>query len=541
MKFISWIIAIVILVAGGGIAYYVLTMEPSVVADEHGHEGGQSGPALPEEPDAEATGEHGEPPETSGHEGGESHAGEESGGHAAQEETAVGPHNGRLLKSETLDLEVTIFEEGVPPEFRVYPYTGGTPVSPAQVKLVISLRRFGGRTDRIEFTPQEDYLRSLQAVEEPHSFDVEVEAALGGASQHWEYDSYEGRTTMSAEGAAQAGVKTEMAGPVEAAGTLELPGAIKLNQDRVIHVVPRLSGLVREVHKSLGNDVKEGELLAVVDSKELASAKSEYLAALERRELAQARYNMENDLRKKKISPEQDFLEARQALAEGDINVRASMQKLQSLGIGEEAIAGIGQQRGHSLTSYEVRSPIDGTVIEKHLALGEAVKDDSDVFVLADLTSVWVEIVVYAADLNRVRTGQSVGVRSEDLGLSAEGTISYIGDLVGETTRAARAIVDLPNPDRAWRPGLFVTVTVAEGAIQFPVAVPEEALQTFRDWNVVFLASGDTYQAQPVELGRRAGGWLEVTAGLKPGDTYVSKNSYLIKADIEKSGASHDH
>ena len=505
MKALNLLLALAILATGGAATYFFATTAGTVAVDAHGEHGGE---------------------------------GEEGGEHAEGER---GPHNGRMLESEALDLEITIFESGVEPEFRVYPYRHGEPVPLEPLRLSIDLHRFGGRTDTIEFQPQEDYLRGQQTVEEPHSFEVEVRASVQGKVQTWIFESFEGRAQMSAEAARQAGVETTVAGPAQAIGTLSLPGTIGLNRDRVAHIVPRLSGVARAVHKSLGDDVKNNEVLAIIDSKELADAKSAYLASHERRALAQARFDVEKELYGKKVSPEQDYVEARQALAETDISVRTARQKLLALGLSEEALAETQRGGGSSLTQYELRSPFEGTVIEKHLALGEAVKEDSDCFVLADLSSVWAEIVVYAADLKRVRIGQAVSVHSADLGATAKGSISYIGDIVGETTRAARAIVDLPNPDRIWKPGLYVNVKIAEGETEFPVAVPEGALQSIRDWTVVFLTDGVTYQAQPVALGRKVGGWAEVLSGLEPGDTYVSANSYLIKADIEKSGASHDH
>ena len=193
------------------------------------------------------------------------------------------------------------------------------------------------------------------------------------------------------------------------------------------------------------------------------------------------------------------------------------------------------------LAKTEIRSPIDGVILEKHLNVGEAVAESSGLFVIADLSTVWVEVTVYAQDLGRVREGSAVTIHSEELGRTAEGTLAYIGSLVGVESRSAKAIVKLANPERVWRPGLFVTAEVVEEDVEVPLAVSEDALQAFRDWTVVFGKFGDTYEIRPVELGRRAGGWVEVLSGIGPGQEYVTANSYVIKADIEKSGAAHDH
>ena len=501
MKLLNFLLGALLVLAGGAAVVYVLKMEPAPVANSEEH-----GVATP-----------------------------------AATEYERGPHNGRLLRSGPLELEVTIFESGIPPEFHIFPFTGGKPIPPENVQLTVTLHRFGGRADAIAFEPQDDYLLGQQEVVEPHSFDVDVKATYESQAHDWQYASYEGRTTMTEAAALQAGVEYAVAGPVKVSDSIELPGEIALDADRLVHITPRLSGVAREVNKSLGDKVSKNELLAVIDSKELADIKSEYLAALERRDLAQARYNIESDLHSKKISAEQEFLEARQVLAEAGINVRSARQKLQSLGLSDDAVASA-QQEGNPFTRYELISPIDGTIIEKHLAVGEAVQEEADCFVIADLSGVWAKTVVYAADLKRVRPGQQAIVRSADLDIAAEGTVSFIGELVGQETRAAQAIVEIPNPDGNWRPGLYVTVELIDDKeLELPLAVPSDAIQSFRDWSVVFMRDGDLYEICPVELGRTFGDWVEVTSGLEPGVSYVSKNSYIIKADIEKSGATHDH
>ena len=501
MKILNVAIAIVIVIAGLWGAYYLLNSAPKTPA------------------------------------GGDGHA-EEVGGHDAEER---GPHGGRLLHEDGLALEITIFETGVPPEFRIFPYADEKPVPPEDVDLTVLLHRLGGRTDTVTFTPENNFLKSAQEVEEPHSFDVEVKAEFAGKSRAWTYESYEGRVKISEEAARQGGLETQPAGPGTIRGVVTLPGEIKLNANHIVHVVPRLSGLVREVGKNLGETVKKGDLLAVIDSRELADAKSGLLADLERRELAQVRTAREKDLFAKKISSEEEYLTARQALAELDVSVRSAEQKLHSLGLAAGQIADIRSGKDITLTDYPIHAPIDGTIIEKHLSMGEAVADNADAFVIADLSSVWTEVVVYAADLIRIRENNPVTVHSQDLGLDAQGTIAFIGALVGEQTRTATAIVDLPNPDGLWRPGLFVTITLADEEIPVPVAVPLDAIQTFRDWSVVFVAVGDAYELRPVEQGRSDGTLVEIVSGLNPGEQFVSKNSYLIKADIEKAGASHDH
>lgn len=322
---------------------------------------------------------------------------------------------------------------------------------------------------------------------------------------------------------------------------LSLPGEIALDANRVVHVVPRLTGVATQVSKNLGDTVSKGEVLAVIDSRELADVKSSYLAAIERRSLAQSRYSREKELFDKKISPAEDYLSAKQALAEEEINIRAADQKLQALGLSLESIAAVRDRSDKTLTDYTLVSPIDGTIIEKHINTGEYVDEQADAFVIADLTQVWVSVVVYAADLRNIHDGQQVLVRSEDLALEATGEVAYIGALVGEQTRTAKATVELPNPDGHWRPGLFVSVAMTQEEYTVDVAVPADAVQTLNDKSVVFVREGDALEARPVKLGRSDGKQVEILEGLASGEMYVAENSFLVKADIEKAGAAHEH
>jgi cobalt-zinc-cadmium efflux system membrane fusion protein len=148
---------------------------------------------------------------------------------------------------------------------------------------------------------------------------------------------------------------------------------------------------------------------------------------------------------------------------------------------------------------------------------------------------------VYARDLAAVREGQEATVISSDLGGSVEGRVSYIGPLVGQETRAATARIVLPNPGGGWRPGLFVTASLVREETEVPLAVSAEGIQTFRDWQVVFVRYGDWFEARPLELGRSDGEWVEVLSGLALGDEYASTNSFAVKAEIGKLGATHDH
>lgn len=456
-------------------------------------------------------------------------------------DVAKGPHGGRLLSKDGFQVEVTIYEKGVPPQFRIHSFEKGKPIDPNEVKLNIALHRLGGRVDEIRFQKEGDYLRGDKVIEEPHSFDVKVVAERKGQTYQWEYSQVEGRVEMSPKTAESAGIEVKTAGPVRIKTVLELPGEIGFNKNKVAHVVPMLSGVVTEVRKNLGDKVKKGEVLAVLNSRELSDLKSAYLSSTKRVELAKANFEREERLFKKKISPEQDFLTSKQVLAETEIELQAAIQRLFALGLSKADIKNISETAEGNLARYKLLAPFDGMVVEKHVAVGEAIKEDADIFVIADLSTLWGEITVYAKDLLVVRLGQKVTVRSKGLDLETTGKVSYLGSLVGEQTRAATAYVDIPNPKGIWRPGLFVTVELVQEEVTVPVAVSSDAIQTFREWNVVFVQYGNQFEVRPLELGRSDGKWVEVVSGLSAGEKYAEKNSFVLKADLGKAGASHDH
>ena len=350
--------------------------------------------------------------------------------------------------------------------------------------------------------------------------------------------SSEGRLRMDEAKAKANGIDVRVAGPAKIVSLLQLQGEIQFNQDRVAHVVPRLAGVVVKVAKNLGDPVRQGELLAVIESKALADLKSEHYAARIRLEMARGTFEREKRLWEEKISAEQDYLASRHALAEAQIAQRNAEQKLLALGLTRDTLA---QNGAEGLTRYEIRSPIGGVVTEKHLAFGEAVKEDTSIFTIADLSSVWAEMTVYPSDLPAVKIGAQVTVRASALNAESTGRVSYVGALIGEQTRSAKARVVLANPRGTWRPGLFVTLDLVREAAQVAVAVPVEALQTLKDRKVVFARNGEFFEARPVDLGRSDGRTIEVLGGLAPGTPYAATNSFLLKADLGKAGAGHDH
>jgi cobalt-zinc-cadmium efflux system membrane fusion protein len=198
-------------------------------------------------------------------------------------------------------------------------------------------------------------------------------------------------------------------------------------------------------------------------------------------------------------------------------------------------------ESNQSLQPFEVRSQIAGTVINGHLIVGEYVAENQWVYVVADISEVWAEFSVPLRERERVAMGQRVFMRAADSDAEVEGKISYISPYSDERTQTQVVRVVVANKDARFIPGMFVTARIVTEEAMVPVAVKRSALQSFRDWQVVFRKDGESYEVQPIESGRSDSEWIEITSGLSAGNEYVSAGPYILKADILKSGASHDH
>lgn len=196
-------------------------------------------------------------------------------------------------------------------------------------------------------------------------------------------------------------------------------------------------------------------------------------------------------------------------------------------------------ESNESLQSYPINAPIDGVVTERVANPGEQT-GGRELFTIVDTSSVWAELAVFPGDRERVRLGSQVVVTPATGGAPMDGTVSYL-DVFSAANQSVSARVVLDNSDGSLAPGTFVTAEVRVAEHQVPLAVRRSALQTFRDFTVVYAQIGDEYEVRMLELGRASGDWVEVLGGLDPGTRYVTENSFVLKADIEKSGATHDH
>lgn len=326
---------------------------------------------------------------------------------------------------------------------------------------------------------------------------------------------------------------------------MDLAGEVIVAPERLYHVVPRVSGVVRQVFKHLGDRVKAGDLLATLSSRDLADAKAEFVAADSLLKLANANLKREKGLYKSKITAKREYLAARQVQVEMSIKRKAALQRLLAIGLTEESIGFLLRNTDKELTLYELRAPSEGVIIEKHAALGEVLDSHTRSFTIADLSQVWVNLTVYQKDLPFIQLGQQVMI-STRFGLidktSSFSSISWLSPVLDETTRSATARVIIDNPEGHWRPGLFVSGKVSITSSKAKVVIPLSALQTVAGQTIVFVQHAEgAFEAQAIHTGRRDYRQVEVLQGLKIGQTYVSQNAFVLKAQSQKGSFGHGH
>lgn len=376
-------------------------------------------------------------------------------------EAEKGPNGGRLLRNGDFAVEVTVFETGQEPQFRVDPTRDGKPIDPKSVQLTMTLRRLGGEVNTFAFKPEGKFLAGQGVVEEPHSFDVEVVAIENGKRHIWKYASPEGRTHITADAAKAGGIEILTAGPATIGETRELFGTVELAPSARSEIRGQFPGRVVSVTKSVGDYVQRGQLLARIESSE-------------------------------------------------------------------------------SLQAYPVYATASGVVAERNSNPGD-VTGDRALYVITDPSQTAVVFNIFPKDLAVIHSGMRVEIEAMDGTAVAS---SQLGDYLPEgNAEAGTALVraSVPNRTGRLRAGMALRGKVVVNAVTVPLAVRTEALQPFRDFRVVFANFGEDYEVRMLELGRSSPEWTEVLGGIKPGTPYAAKGSFLIRADIEKLGASHDH
>ena len=379
---------------------------------------------------------------------------------AKEAEPEKGPNRGRMLRDGNFAIELSIFETGVPPEFRVWASDGGKAIDPSKVELNVKLTRLGDGIDDINFYQEGEYLRGDMVIYEPHSFMVSLIAKYQGNTFSWQYDNFEGRTKIADDVAKAMEIATDFVGPSTLHETVEVYGKLTLPADATSNVYARFDGFVEKVHVKLGDSIKKGQLLLTIESNE-------------------------------------------------------------------------------SLQSYKVLAANKGVVTNVSVTSGEQSKGRTLLEITNDEILI-AELAVFPKDLSKVRLGAKTTLTINGV---EEKQVSKIDSRILKVRddQAKLFRVNINNKDSTFSEGLFVSADIEIGSYDVAMAVERSGLQSFRDFTVVYAKVGDEYEVRMLELGRAVGEEIEVLSGISLGTEYVTENSYILKADVEKSGASHDH
>ena len=335
------------------------------------------------------------------------------------------------------------------------------------------------------------------------------------------------------------GIVAAVSRPGRVAIQLRLVGEVRPNADRTAHVTSRVAGVVTQIRRTLGDRVARGEVLAVLESRELAAARADFLTARARAGLAQTTYTREETLWHEQISSERQYLDARQALAEARIAFRAAEQKLHALGVRHAELDSLPDDPS-DIAQYRLVSPIAGSVIDRHVTVGEVLSAADPAFLVVDLSTVWVELSVHLQDLGRVREGQhTLVIGNGEVG--SAGTITYLSQTLDRDTRTACARVVIDN-DGAWLPGTPVHALVTVDAVDAAVTVPRTAVYDVEGSSCVFLDADDGIRLREVVVARIDEERAQIAAGLAPGERVISGGGVHVKAAFLRSRVGgHDH
>ena len=322
---------------------------------------------------------------------------------------------------------------------------------------------------------------------------------------------------------------------------ISVPGSIVPSGDHIARVAVRLLGTVAELRKRLGDPVEAGEVVAVIESREVADAKSEYLGARLVFELQQTLFNRSSRLFEGKVLSENDYLRARTTFEDARVKLETARQKLFALSLTADQIEALPQQPVETLRRQELRAPITGRIAERRVELGSLVGregQESELFVIADLSVVWADLSVSPSDLSAIHEGQKIMLTGGNE--SSPATIMFVSPLLDKETRAARVVASVDNAARKWRPGSFVTAEIPTDEAPAAIVVAKIALQTVKGDPVVFVRTEKGFEARKIAVGRQDARLVEVTEGLTSGERIATTNTFVLKAELGKAEAEHE-
>ncbi|PTM50315.1 cobalt-zinc-cadmium efflux system membrane fusion protein [Phreatobacter oligotrophus] len=326
---------------------------------------------------------------------------------------------------------------------------------------------------------------------------------------------------------------------------ISVTGTIVPAGDRITRVPVKVAGTISELRKRLGDTVQRGEVVAVIDSREIADVRSEFLASGVNLTLQRLAYERTQSLWERRVTAEQQYIQARATYQEAQLRHDLARQKLLALGLDPNDVSvpapgDVATESVSRLRQYPVLALAGGRVVERRVDVGASVgqqNDPTEIYTIADLSTVWIELAVSLPDLPQLRSGQRVAAIAT-MGSAAgqqEGKIAFVSPLLDQNTRQARVVAEIPNPDDVWRPGTFVTADVIISDADVPIGVPHAALQTIGGETVVFVRVPGGFEKRSVTVGAQDHRIIEITAGLQAGEEIAVANTFVLKAEIGRS------
>jgi cobalt-zinc-cadmium efflux system membrane fusion protein len=372
-------------------------------------------------------------------------------------------------------------------------------------------------------------------------------ATEAGASKHREVSADNRKRTLEEQPSVvklteeeinSAGIGVLAAQPGTIARRTIVPGTIVPDADHIAHVSVKVSGTLAELRKKVGDPVAANDVLAILESREFADAKSEYLAARLANDLQQDLFEREKALWDKKVATEQEYLRSRNQAATARMRNDITRQKLFALGLTEREIANLPNEPEAFMHRQEVRSPIAGRIVERKVEPGMFVGRDNletEVFIVADPDPVWVDLAISPVDLPLIREGQPVSISVRGMAEQTQGRIIFIAPILDKDSRSAHAVAEIPNRSGIWRFGSFVTATILIGEQKAALVVPGTAIQTMGADTVVFVRTTEGFQKRQVVIGQGDEQVTEVVSGLRPGEMIAASNTFVLKAELLKA------
>jgi cobalt-zinc-cadmium efflux system membrane fusion protein len=342
--------------------------------------------------------------------------------------------------------------------------------------------------------------------------------------------------TLTSEEAERAGIKVEEIKPQALGETMIVTATIHPDQDRLAHVSPRIEGRITAAPAKLGDKVRAGQVLAVLNSVEVGEAHAAWMQAQAELRIAEADFKRAETLNAEEIIPRKDFLRAQADRDKAAASVRTAADRLRLLG-------GSSAASGNAVSGFSVTAPFAGTVIDKKATLGELASPSTPMFTVADLSRVWIQAALPEAALAKVRVGAAAQVTVPAYpGQTFSGTVGHIGAMLDKDTRTVAARIEVANADGRLKPEMFATATIEVGGDKRNViALPDAAIVLMDGKPTVFTYSQGAYEAVQVEPGERIGGRTVLKSGLMAGDQVVTSGAYALKARKLKSQLGHGH